>query len=335
MADLYAFDAQDVQRLRRLLNAYERGAIRVDEPDARFRVPDHTDGILGHVTTAIPSGQVGTAYLVKPDDTSPTPVLTDEDKIDGAGGVTLNVLAAFGSLPVGYYLLVQEPIQGYYIPANVGVSPFFAQITGQIGTGSFPTRYLYSFREVTQTTGSPGWQVVTGGRTGTTNAWERNGNCFVPLTANPLLSSGGQIVQMYSSAVAGDYEFDCSAERFSGVACGGGQTLASGAFTNLTVTAGGYDTDGYTTALLAPVTGYYRARCQVEMSLPSTVYGAITTTSFPSATFETYLLGPNQFELNCVGKLTAGSGVVFQVFQNSGGNVTVSNVIVTMNRIRT
>jgi hypothetical protein len=125
---LYAFGAQDLGRIRRLLAAYEQGRLLVDTPPAQYpSQAGRQDTILGHVTTAIPGATVvpgppivttagvGTAYFVKVDYTTGSPVLTDVTNTDK----TYTVLN-YGSLslPIGYYLLAREPTSGNYIPAT-------------------------------------------------------------------------------------------------------------------------------------------------------------------------------------------------------------------------
>jgi hypothetical protein len=120
---LYAFDAQDVQRLRRLLLAYERGAIRLEGPRQYAPPGSRQDTFLAHVTVAIPAGQTGSANLVSVDDTTPTPVLTDLTDLSSFFTV-LNPYSAV--LNPGYYVIAREPTRGYYVPANVLASVNFS-----------------------------------------------------------------------------------------------------------------------------------------------------------------------------------------------------------------
>lgn len=118
---LYAFDANDVVRLRKLLIAFEQGRLLADvSPAVLPSQAGRQDTILGHLMASIPAataghGATGPAVLVSVDWTTSPPTLTDLTNTDKVYTV-LNTQAT--ALPAGYYLLAREPTSGYYVPAE-------------------------------------------------------------------------------------------------------------------------------------------------------------------------------------------------------------------------
>lgn len=136
---LYAFSADDVVRLRKMLIAFEQGRLLVDSPPPVMpSQASRQDTFLGHITASIPANSVGTAVLVDVDNTTTPPTLTDFTRTDK----TYNVLNASSSaLAAGYYLLAREPSSGCYIPASASsLSPASVPVslTGTYGSLALP-----------------------------------------------------------------------------------------------------------------------------------------------------------------------------------------------------
>lgn len=134
---LYGFTARDCDRLHALLTAYEQGRIRLDVP-AQWDLSSHQqDVFLAQTTASISAGELGTAYLVNLNASTPTPVQTVETSIP-----TIPVYNYLDSvLEQGTYLVARENSQGYYVPvdataflnanvSSVSITSSWANVTG-------------------------------------------------------------------------------------------------------------------------------------------------------------------------------------------------------------
>ena len=140
---LYGFTARDCDRLHALLAAYEQGRIRVDVPAISRSNSHQQDVFLAQPAASIAAGEIGTAYLVNLNTSTPTPGQTVETSLPTISiyNTTSNALAV-ATVPV-----VRENSQGYYLPAAAGL-PQYNQTTTtgatQALTGAWATLSSFS-----------------------------------------------------------------------------------------------------------------------------------------------------------------------------------------------
>lgn len=166
---LYGLSQFDVQRLRKLLNAFERGQLRVDAASHQFIPGNQQDTFLVNVPASIGAGDVGAGNIVQLDDSSPPTKTIDTD-------VSFNLYnSGSSSLSTGTYLVAREPSQGYYVPVAASAS---SSLTVTDGTNTVNNVTTLNFPElfvVSSPTGgeaavkpSPSWSSVNYGYGGST-----------------------------------------------------------------------------------------------------------------------------------------------------------------------
>jgi hypothetical protein len=156
----------------------------------------------------------------------------------------------------------------------------------------------------------------------------------VPVTAGQYLSIG--IVNGSSSSSGGIASIAVTYQVFGGAAFSGvrvtkSQSIAHDTVTNVAFTTEEYDTDAYhdnatnTSRITIPVSGYYDVRLQGEYASGSTSGSRFMTLLLNGATLHFVSgVGTNQGMTLTIQKFfNGGDYLEFQVYQNSGGALTV------------